>query len=137
MERSRWQPQPLGLPRKVGPRRHQIIRLDVLLELDADALQMPFANRHTGALRAQADGRILEGVAGPRAEDLARLARELGLLPVDVRHDVVDQVQRGDTWIARARSALQGGDQHAPQPEARQGSQRQREANRRAIRIGD
>src|SRR5690606_8922853 len=90
------------------------------------------------ALGADADGGMIEGVAVPLAEQLARLALDLLLLAADVGHDVVDQVERGHARIAGTGAGLQGSDEAALDAESVPDRfERQDEVDRRAVGVGD
>ena len=107
-------------------------------EPDADGFRMPIAHGNARAGRADREGRGAELPALPVAEHLRRLGLQLLFLAADVRHDIVDQIERRHARIARAGGRLQARDDHRLDAEcAMQGRERQDERDRRAVAVRD
>ena len=97
---------------------------------------MALAHRDTCRLGAQPHGRIDKLAILPDAENLARLGLDLLFFASDEGDDIIEQVERGDTGIARARGCLKRRHQDLLYSKARERRQGKRQANGRAVGIG-
>ena len=139
---------PLGLhvarvrPEDVGDTRRRGRR--AAREVHRHAFGVALEHGHPIAGRRDDDGvgvahveRLV--VVDDLAEDLGRFALHFGLFVGDVRHDVVEDVEGGDTGVSGSRNGLHGC-HHALVDRTKgflQRVERNDEARRRAVGIGD
>ena len=67
-----------------------------------DRLIVSIYDSHTMTMGAYLEGGRFNGAAGKRSHDLEWLCLHLAFFAIAVRHDIVDQVERGDARIARS-----------------------------------
>ncbi len=131
--------QPLsGERRKLRPRRQNLLARRLRPQLDADALGVPVLHGHAVAVRAHLRVQQLHASAGKPTQQLAHLFLQLLFLVLDERHHVAQNVQRSHAGITRSAHRLHGRHKQALDAEALlQRLQRQHQANRAAVGIGD